>query len=497
MNKENAYQNLVRRAGEITLLNGAAGILWWDQAAYMPPKAVKFRSEQQAYLAGQVHRLFTAGEVGDWIKTCEDGGFDRDSDELANVREWRRTYDRAVKLPVEFVEELRKTSALAKLAWVQARRESKFATFQPFLEKIVGLNRRAADLWGYEESPYDALLEEYEPGMRAAQIQKLFAELRPQVEALIGIAVPRSARHSVDLLNGNYPIWEQMAFNAKVAAVFGFDFEAGRIDTTAHPFCSGLGPEDCRLTTRYDEKNFLVSLYAVMHEAGHGLYEQGLPKEFFGLPRGMWVSLGIHESQSRFWENRIGRGLEFWDHWLPVACEHFPHLKKLTPEQMYAAVNRAEKSLIRVEADEVTYDLHIILRFELEMRMIRGELKVEDLPKAWNEEFEKMMGVKVPNDAQGCLQDIHWSMGSMGYFATYTLGNLNASQLYCRMLNEDPMMLSDLKHGNYVGVLLWLREKIHQHGKRYRSVELMEKATGEAPQIRYHLDCLKKKVDTL
>ncbi len=278
-----------------------------------------------------------------------------------------------------------------------------------------------------------------------------------------------------------------------MAEAIGFDFKAGRIDTTTHPFCTGLGPADTRLTTRYDTANFAQSLYGVLHEAGHGLYDQGLPGEDYGTPMGSAVSLGIHESQSRLWENHVGRSRAFWERWFPVACRHFPHLKKFTPEQMTRAVNRVSPSFIRVEADEMTYDLHIILRFDLEQKLVAGEMSVADLPAAWNEQFEKSLGLKVPNDALGCLQDIHWSLGSLGYFPTYTLGNLNGSQLMQRARKDVAGLENQLQGGNYDTLLAWLRNKVHRHGQRYQPQKLMEVATGEPTSAACHLEYLRRK----
>ncbi len=285
----------------------------------------------------------------------------------------------------------------------------------------------------------------------------------------------------------------QQALNRKAAETIGYDFAAGRIDTTTHPFCTTPGAGDCRLTTRYDERCFTQSFYGILHEAGHALYEQGLPQEHFGTPLGTAVSLGIHESQSRLWENHVGRHPAFWEYWLPIASEHFAALKKFTPPQMAAAVNRVSPSFIRVEADQVTYDLHILLRFEIELKLIEDQLSVADVPGYWNEEFEKMIGLKVPDDAHGCLQDIHWSIGTQGYFPTYTLGNLNAAQLFRRAGQELPNLEGDLAGGDYRNLLKWLRERVHAHGSRYLPQQLMEKATGEPTRASHHIEYLRKK----
>jgi carboxypeptidase Taq len=350
-----------------------------------------------------------------------------------------------------------------------------------------------ADCWGYTASPYDALVEGYETGVTASQLREVFSTLGPAIVALLGPARERSAAIPADFLHGHYPVAAQQAFNRKVAEAMGFDFEAGRVDTTTHPFCETLGPGDCRLTTRYDERNFAQSLYGVLHEAGHGMYEQGLIAEQYGTPLGSAASLGIHESQSRLWENHVGRSPAFWEHWYPTACAHFPDLKRFTAAQVSAAVNRVSPSFIRVEADQVTYDLHIILRFGIELKLIEGNLAVADVPACWNQEFEKMFGLKVTNDADGCLQDIHWSIGTIGYFPTYTLGNLNAAQLMRRAAQDNTSLDTELARGNYANLLKWLREKVHSPGSRFTPPELMQRATGAPTQSAHHLEYLRKK----
>jgi carboxypeptidase Taq len=488
-----AYRKLLKRTRTIALLTSTNDLLSWDEETCLPAKALAHRAEQMAWLGGHAHRLFTARNVGDWITACEQHGFPADSAEAANVREWRRAYDRRTKIPARLVEKFQRIRSHAREAWGEARQQSKFKLFKPHLQKLLDLHLQFADLWGYTGSPYNAHLDEYEPGARAEELRELFAALRPEIVALLGPAVARSAASPRSLLHGHYPIAAQQAFNQEVAAAMGFDFAAGRIDTTTHPFCSGLGPNDCRLTTRYSETDFTQSLYGIMHEAGHGLYDQGLPKEHFGTPLGSAASLGIHESQSRLWENHVGRSAAFWQHWHPAACRHFPDLQRLSPEQITAAVNHVEPSFIRVEADQVTYDLHIILRFEIELQLIERRLAVADVPACWNEQFEKMFGLKVTRDADGCLQDIHWSIGTLGYFPTYTLGNLNAAQLMRRARTEHPTLDADLARGDYGTLLDWLRNKVHRHGQRHRPQELMTLATGEPTGRAAHLASLREK----
>jgi carboxypeptidase Taq len=488
-----AYKKLLRRSREIALASHSASALMWDQETYMPVKSLPYRAEQLAWLTGHAHRLFIGKQVGQWISACEQNGFPADSAEAGNIREWKRRYDRATKLSSALVEKLERVRAHARAAWQQARQQSKFAIFKPHLDKVLALTRQMADCWGYKDSPYDALVEGYEPGATTAGLRQLFSELRPAIASVLAPAVARSASVPEKLLQGVYPVAAQQAFNRKVAEAIGFDFEAGRIDTTTHPFCTTLGPGDCRLTTRYNETDFVMSLYGVLHEAGHGLYEQGLLEADFGTPNGTAVSLAIHESQSRLWENHVGRASTFWEHWHPVACEHFPGLKKFSPAQITAAVNRVSPSFIRVEADQVTYDLHIILRFEIEVKLVEGTLVTAEVPAYWKEEFKKMFGLTVANDSQGCLQDTHWSIAAIGYFPTYTLGNLNAAQLMRRAAVENPGLDSQLARGDYKPLLSWLREKIHHHGSRHTPNELIRLATGEPTGIRDHVEYLRAK----
>jgi carboxypeptidase Taq len=490
-----AYDALLKRARELALLGSTSSLLQWDQETFMPDRANAWRAEQLAHLAGLIHRLWTADEVGRWIAECEAEGLASDSDAAVNVREWRRSYDRATKLPSALVEECSKTEALAHQAWVEARASSRFAVFEPLLERLIELARRKADLWGYPESPYDALLDAYEPGATTAEVHRLFEDLAPRLSALAAKGVRAQEAHPAPSLPpGPYPVAAQQAFNREVAAALGFDFQAGRIDTAAHPFCTGLGPRDCRLTTRYDETDFTSSLYGVMHEVGHGLYDQGLPEAHYGTPCGEAVSLGVHESQSRLWENHVGRSRTFWEHWFPRAVHHFPQLAASSPEALWRHVNRIERTFIRVEADEVTYDLHIILRFRIERRLMEGELEARDVPAYWNESFEQLLGLRVPDDARGCLQDIHWSMGGFGYFPTYTLGNLNAAMLMRAAVAALPGLEAELASGNYAGLRAWLKETIHAHGMRYRAGDLIERAVGAPVTPQAHLDHLRSKV---
>lgn len=488
-----AYKKLTELGGELTLLNDTSALLGWDQETKMPAKGVEYRAKQMAYLGGKSHDLWVRPEVGDWIVECEEGirSQDEDEDHFANVRDWRFDYDRATTLPTSLVIEFQETSALGKATWAEAREKSDFSIFAPHLEKLVGLSKQQAECYGYEECPYDALLEGFERGARAGELTAVFAALRPDLLALGKEIADRGPRVADDLLEGDYPLEKQQAFNQEVAAEMGFDFAAGRIDTAVHPFCSGVGPRDTRLTTRYDLKDFTSSLFGVLHEAGHGLYDQGLPADKHHLPVGRAVSLGIHESQSRLWENHVGRSREFWLYWLPKAAQYFPHLAGISLEDMVYAVNKSAPSFVRVEADEVTYDLHIMLRFELEQAIFSGDLPVADIPQVWNSRMKEMFGLSVPDDAHGCLQDIHWSMGMFGYFPTYSLGNLNASQLVAAAKKERPEIDGQIATGNCSALLTWMRDKVHQPGSRWLPGELIKRATGEATNSAVHLKHLR------
>jgi carboxypeptidase Taq len=485
------YLKLCERSHEVYLIRSVAAVLTWDLETYIPKKAVLYRADQLGYLEAKAHTLFTEPAVGDWLAESEQYSFEPDSEEHANVREWRRSYDRATKIPVSLVEEFEKTRTLARDGWMYARNKSNYSQFEPHLEKIIQLTRQKADLWGYEESPYDALIEDYEPGIRAQQIRPVLEDLRVALVDLL-----REIRdEAIDehFLDGDYPKSGQKALSEEVAAAFGYDFAAGRIDTTTHPFATSLGPCDHRITTRYNEKRFEVSLYGIMHETGHALYEQGLRADRAGLPQAEAISLGIHESQSRLWENHVGRTTQFWNHWHAIACRFLPDLKRYSPADVARGLQRVAPSYIRVEADEVTYDLHILLRFELELALIEGRVRVRDLPDAWNARFKELFGLTVPDDSLGVLQDIHWSHGLIGYFPTYTLGNLNAAQLMFAAEKQIPGLQDQLAEGHYQPLLQWLRKNIHQHGRRYLPAELMRRTTGETTRAKYRIEYLRKK----
>ena len=449
-----------------------------------------------ALLAGLHHERATDNVVGDLLEAAEDSTLvaEPDSPEAANLREWRRGYDRITKLPRTLVEEMARTTSIAQQEWVEARKASDFGRFEPWLETIIKLKRQEAACLSTGGDPYDALLDEYEPGANGRDLASLFAALRHDLVPLVASIAGSTVGPKAKALEGNYPLDRQKIFGETVAQAIGFDFERGRLDTTAHPFCTGIGPGDVRITTRFDPRDFSGAFFGILHEVGHGLYEQGLDSRHHGEPIGEAVSLGVHESQSRLWENAVGRSRAFWEHWLPLAKRIFRDpLHAINLDEFHAAINRVEPSLIRVEADEVTYNLHIMIRFELEKALIGGNLTVKDLPEAWNERYRDDLGIMPPDDAHGCLQDIHWAAGLVGYFPTYTLGNLYAAQLHGQADLDLGGLEPAFARGEFTGLLAWLRDKIHCHGQRYRAADLIEKVTGATIDPAPLLSSLQRK----
>jgi carboxypeptidase Taq len=489
-----AYEALRRDLRETAVIASAGAVLAWDQETQLPTRGSALRADQLASLSGIVHERRTRPQVEEWLAVAEaDAELRSDPAVRANLRELRRDYDRAVKLPASLVRELAQTAALAQRAWRDAREASDFGSFAPWLEKTLELARAKAACYrpGEPRAAYDALLDEYEPDATAGPLERLFGELRGRLAPLIAEIVEARPPSAGPLDGLRVPVARQIEFNRVVASSIGFDFEAGRLDVSTHPFCEGIGPGDTRLTTRFREDHFLDALSSTMHEAGHGLYEQGLPKEqHLGEPLGESTSLGIHESQSRMWENLVGRSRAFWTWALPEARRALhSDLGGASVDDLFRAVNRVEPGLIRVDSDEATYNLHVLLRFDLERAMLRGDLAVADLPEAWNARIRSDLGLDVPDDRRGCLQDIHWSMGAIGYFPTYTLGNLYAAQLWEAARKQLPDLDEAIGRGEFGGLLGWLREHVHRHGRQYSALELCRRATGEElsvePFFRY------------
>ncbi len=500
MTPSDAYQRLMQLYREARLLESVGSLVGWDERTYMPAKGSAHRAEQMALLARLVHERLTAPALGELLAGVVDSSAVAapESVEAVNVREIRRVHDRAVKIPAALVEELARVVTRAQNVWQEARHKNDFPAFAPWLEKIVRLKREEAQAVGYQESPYDALLDEYEPGATARAITAVFAELRRELAPLVAQIAASGKSPRADILTRDFPIERQQVFGQAAAAALGFDFAAGRLDVTVHPFCSGIGPGDCRLTTRYHPRELNQGLFGILHEAGHGMYDQGLDPDHFGTPMGSAVSLGIHESQSRLWENQVGRSRPFWEHFFPRLQQTFPGvIDDVALDDFVFSVNRVARSFIRVEADEVTYNLHIILRFELEQALIGGDLKPGDVPGAWSEKFRQSFELTPPDDAHGCLQDIHWSMGGLGYFPTYTLGNLYAAQFMDQARRDLPGLDDDCRRGQFGRLKRWLNDKVHRPGMRWRAGVLCEKVTGKPLSPRPLMTYLRQKFGAL
>jgi carboxypeptidase Taq len=491
-----AYDRYRERMSEIQALNSALALLSWDQETLMPPRGLASRSTTRAALAGLVHDRATDPALGALLEGLAGSG--PDAAAAANVRESLRDYRRAVRVPRDLVTELAETTTLAQQAWAEARARNEWPRFAPLLGRIVDLKRREAEALGYRDEPYDALLDEYEPGARAADLARIFAEVRTALVPLVEAARRDPADRGEDLLRGGLAVAGQDALGRRVLKDLGFDLEGGRLDLSAHPFSTQIAPGDVRLTTHYDADDLQKSLYSTIHEAGHGMYEQGLPADQVGLPLGEAVSLGVHESQSRLWENQIGRSRAFMSYLLPLLRRHFPgRFDGIAPEQLDRAVNVVRPSPIRIEADEVTYTLHIVLRMELERALLRGEIAVADLPSLWNERMRADLGVVPADDAEGVLQDIHWSFGLFGYFPTYALGNLYAAELHVAAKRDLPGLDDDVARGDFLPLLGWLREHIHRRGRELAPRELVRAATGREPGAGPYLDYLRAKFGAL
>ncbi|HEX5442594.1 MAG TPA: carboxypeptidase M32 [Pirellulales bacterium] len=477
------YEKLRRHVHDTAVLHSIDALLGWDERCLLPHAGGDYRAEQMTLIAGMIHERQTDPKLGEWLDELMQSPLagDATSDSGATIHQVKRQYDKKTKLPKSLVEELTRTAVLGQQVWQGARRDNDFAALAPLLEKTVRLKREQAQAVGFRECAYDALLDDYEPHELTSNVAQVLAGLRDELVALVA-AIRHAGRSSkIELLHRRYPVHAQERFAREAAEKIGFDFLRGRLDVTAHPFCTAPGPHDCRITTRYEERYFNCAFFGTLHEAGHGIYDQGLRADWFGLPPGEAVSMGIHESQSRMWENLVGRHRAFWQYFYPLAQEHFTEALGDVPlDDFYFAINDVRPSLIRVEADEATYNLHILIRFELEQDLINGGLAVADLPQAWNAKYRDYLGIEPPNDAEGVLQDIHWPAGLFGYFPTYSLGNLYAAQFFDQAGRDLGDLPKQFARGEFQPLRQWLIEKLHRHGQRYTAGQLVERVTGKA-----------------
>jgi carboxypeptidase Taq len=478
--------------GVVADLQAARSVLGWDQQTYMPPGGAGGRAMQLATLSRLAHERFVSDEMGAALQAArsEVADLDPDSDDARLVRKAGRDFDKARKVPSKWVGEFTRITALAHQAWEKARAEADFSQFQPLLEKIFELRRQYVDFFAPYDHIYDPLLDDFEPGMKTAEVQVVFDELRSQQIELVQAIAERGTPVDDSVLHQPFDEQKQWDFGIEVIKAIGYDFDRGRQDKSVHPFTTGFGTGDVRITTRFDPNFLNTALFGTLHEAGHAMYEQSVNPDFDRTSLGEAASLAIHESQSRMWENLVGHSWAFWVAFYPRLQKTFPsQLGDVNLETFYRAVNKVERSLIRVEADEATYNLHIMLRFELEIALLEGTVTPGDVPEAWNAKFQEFLGLTPPDDAKGVLQDMHWSAGLIGYFPTYALGNLMASQLWARIEDDIPDLGSKIEQGEFGDLLGWLRENVHRHGAKFEPMELLNRITGSGltaqPYLRY------------
>lgn len=498
-----AYSGLYKLSKHVAVISSIQMLLEWDQETYMPPSGINLRSLQIEYMATLSHQLKTSkkfskalGSLID-LETGEILAEKLDGAKCAALREWRRDYLKLVKLPGSFVKKFSQVTSQSIQIWGLAKRHNAFRDFAPHLEKIVGLCRKKADYLGFEEHPYDALLDLYEPGMRTHYLIGLFDRLKYSLTTLLK-AIKGCPLPFDDFLYGHFDPAKQHHFGHQLLKALGFDDHSSRLDHSTHPFCLGLHPKDTRMTTRIHPGSLMPNILSVIHEGGHGLYNMGLPEEEYGSPLCESISIAIDESQSRMWETIIGHSLPFWKHFFPLLQAQFPEkLKNIHLDEFYRAINVIKPSLIRTDADEITYSLHVIVRFEIEKMLIEGTLKVKEIPEIWQSKMREYLGIAPSNDAEGCLQDIHWSMGGFGYFPTYTLGNLYAAQFFEHFTQTHPNWQEAVEKGNLSVLRNWLHENIHQYGRQFTPHEICMRVTGKTISEDAFIQYLKQKYQKL
>ncbi|MCB8922132.1 MAG: carboxypeptidase M32 [Ardenticatenaceae bacterium] len=476
------YETLLEKVHQIHDIDKAMGVLSWDRETNMPPKGIRARIDQMTTLRQLSYNLFVSDEMGELIEAAaeEVKEYPYDSNEASLLRYLQRHYANERKLTPEYVKHASEVSGQARPAWVKARAENNFAEFQPWLEQVVELCQDLAEMYGYEDEAYDALLDKYETGMKTADVRSIFAGVKEELVPLRQAVEARNDAVDDSLVHQPFDTEKQKAFVRHITAAVGYDYERGHLGTVVHPFATSFTRDDARITTRWYPDFLNPAVFGGLHESGHAMYEQGTHPDLYRTPLARGTSLGIHESQSRMIENIVGRSRGFWQAHFPKLQEMFPtQLGGHTAEAFYRAVNKAQPSYIRVEADELTYNFHIILRFELEQAMLNGDLLPADLPTAWNDKMKELLGVVPPTDSQGCLQDVHWTRPGFGYFPTYALGNLYAAQFYETAVAQHPEIADEMAQGKTTALLSWLRENIHQHGRKFTPGELVQRVTGQ------------------
>ena len=489
MNTQQLYEQYKLKMNRIADVKNANALLQWDQETHLPPNGAKFRGQQITTLSEISHQLFSADDLGNLLQELLTKT-DLSLQEKRNIELTFEDYTKNKKYTSEFVRAMADQTNKTFHAWISSRKQNSFALYENELDKLIQLKKQEADILGYEVHPYNALVNEYEKGCTVNLLDKTFTDLLPALKNLLNKI---TARPQVDdsFLQGNFPKQQQWDWGMYLVKQINFDLESGRQDISEHPFSVSFNKYDVRITTRVDEADFSNMTCSCIHEVGHALYEQGLPEEFYGLPLGEPCSYSIHESQSRLWENSVGRSKAFWNHYFPVLANYFPQqFKEVNLEQFYKAINKVQPSLIRTEADEITYHFHVFIRYDLEKKLLEGSLTTRDIPAYWNEQYKQLLGVAVPDDKRGCLQDVHWSHGSFGYFPTYSLGSFYAAQFFATACLQNPNCETEMASGDLNGLLTWLRSNVHSKGRLYTSEELCKEITGKTLDVSFFVDYL-------
>jgi carboxypeptidase Taq len=487
------YEDYRQHMRKLADVRASLALMQWDQETYLPAKGAGFRAQQVATLSEMAHELATADKLGNLLASLE-GDSGLNETEKKNIFLNREDFLKQKKYPAAFVRKMSETVSKSFNAWNLAKKENRFPLFEKELAELVELKKEETRILGYKEHPYDALMDEFEKGCTVKLLDKIFGNMLPKLRSVLEKIQQVKSSPDDSFLFNVYDKKKQWDFGMQVIAELGFDFEAGRQDISSHPFSTSFNKNDVRITTRIDENDFSSMLFSCIHETGHALYEQGLPESEYGLPSGEFASLGIHESQSRLWENHVGRSRAFWKFNYPLAKQQFPGaFDGISEDHIYKAVNKVKPSLIRTESDELTYHFHVMIRYEIEKMLIGGDLQTKDIPACWNEKYKQWLGVDVPDDKRGCLQDVHWSHGSFGYFPTYSLGSFYAAQFFKNAGVSDPQLDEKMGNGNTTELLQWLRQRVHGQGRIWNSEEICKIATGETLNVQYFLDYLLDK----
>lgn len=492
---EKDFMNYVKKMASF---NEAIGLMYWDLRTGAPKKGAEQRSEVIGMMSSEVFNMSVSNEMKEYLSTLSEEDTLKQLDEITRktVEECQKDYDKNIKIPAEEYSEYVILSSKAESVWEEAKENNDFELFRPYLEKLVAFNQKFVEYWGYEGNKYNTLLDLYEPGVTVDMIDRVFGQLREHIVPLVKRVVEASDKPKTDFLFEHFPQDKQQAFSLEILKKMGYDFDAGRLDTTVHPFATGLNPGDVRVTTKYDEGDFRTAVFGTIHEGGHALYEQNISPDLIGTPLCSGTSMGIHESQSLFWENFVGRHKSFWkDNYETLKSYSTGQFDDVSLEEYYRAINVAGPSLIRIEADEMTYSLHIMVRYEIEKGLINGDIEVKDLPAIWNEKMEEYLGITPDSDATGVLQDVHWSGGAFGYFPSYALGYIYAAQIKNAMKDDLSNFDELLESGNLLPIKEWLTENIHQHGKLKKPVEIIKDITGEGLNAEYLIEYLESKYE--